>query len=37
MTIPSAVDTSAPVVAHHDVQIRAPLDSVWQLHIDVNA
>ena len=37
MTTPSAVDTSAPVVAHNDVQIRAPLESVWQLHIDVNA
>jgi uncharacterized membrane protein len=37
MTTPTAVDMSAPVVAHHTVEIKAPLDSLWQLHIDVNA
>jgi polyketide cyclase/dehydrase/lipid transport protein len=37
MTIPTAVDTSAPVVARHEVDIRAPLDRIWQLHIDVNS
>ncbi len=25
-----------PVLAHHEVVIRAPLDTVWQLHIAVN-
>ena len=36
MAIPTDVDRSAPVLAHHEVEIRAPLDAVWQLHIDVN-
>jgi hypothetical protein len=36
MDTPTDVDGSAPVLAHHDVFIRAPLDTVWQLHIDVN-
>ena len=36
MAIPTDVDRSAPVLAHHEVEIRAPLDTVWQLHIDVN-
>ena len=36
MAIPADVDRSAPVLAHHEVEIRAPLHTVWQLHIDVN-
>jgi uncharacterized protein YndB with AHSA1/START domain len=36
MATPTDVDKSAPVLAHHEVQIRAPLETVWQLHIDVN-
>ena len=36
MAIPTDVDRSAPVLAHHEVEIRASLDAVWQLHIDVN-
>ena len=36
MAIPTDVDRSAPVLARHEVEIRAPLDTVWQLHIDVN-
>ena len=36
MAIPTDVDRSAPVLAHHEVEIQAPLDTVWQLHIDVN-
>ena len=36
MDTPTDVDRSAPVLAHHEVEIRAPLDTVWQLHIDVN-
>ena len=37
MAVPTDVDRSAPVLAHHEVEINAPLDTVWQLHIDVNA
>jgi hypothetical protein len=37
MSIPTGIDRSAPVIAHHEVDIRAPLDTVWQLHVDVNA
>lgn len=37
MTVPSDVDRAAPVLAHHEADIEAPLDAVWQLHVDVNA
>jgi Polyketide cyclase / dehydrase and lipid transport len=37
VTTPTNVDTSAPVVARHEIDIKASLDSVWQLHIDVNS
>jgi hypothetical protein len=37
MNIPTAVDRSAPVIAHHEVDIQAPLDTVWRLHTDINA
>jgi hypothetical protein len=37
MTTPTAVDMSAPVVAHHVMDMKASLDSLWQLHIDVNS
>jgi hypothetical protein len=30
------IDHGAPVVAHHQVEIAAPLDVVWHLHTDVN-
>jgi uncharacterized membrane protein len=36
MTVPSDVDRAAPVLAHHEVDIGAPLDAVWQLHVDIN-
>lgn len=36
MATPTDVDKSAPILAHHEVEIRASLDTVWQLHIDVN-
>jgi hypothetical protein len=36
MDTPTDVDRSAPVLAHHEVEISAPLDTVWPLHIDVN-
>jgi hypothetical protein len=37
MSIPTGVDGDAPVRAHHETDINAPLDTVWQLHADVNA
>lgn len=37
MTVPTEVDRGAPVTAHHEIDIEAPLDTVWQLHVDVNA
>ena len=37
MATPIDVDRWAPVLAHHEVEIRAPLEKVWQLHIDVNS
>ena len=37
MSVPTDVDIDAPVRAHHETDIDAPLDTVWQLHTDVNA
>src|SRR5207247_6739240 len=37
MTVPSGIDSAAPVLAHHEVEIEATLDDVWRLHTDVNA
>jgi uncharacterized membrane protein len=37
MTVPAAIDRDAPVVAVHEIDIEAPLDTVWQLHVDVNS
>ena len=37
MTVPTDVDRAAPVIAFHEIDIDAPLDTVWQLHADVNA
>jgi hypothetical protein len=37
MTSPTAVDSSAPVLAQHEIEINVPLDTVWQLHVDVNS
>jgi hypothetical protein len=36
MNIPTGIDTNAPVIAHHEIDINAPLDTVWRLHTDVN-
>jgi uncharacterized protein YndB with AHSA1/START domain len=32
---PTEIDRSAPVVAHHELDIEAPLERVWGLHTDV--
>ena len=37
MPTPTTIDRDAPVVAHHETEIAAPLDAVWQLHVEVNA
>jgi hypothetical protein len=37
MTAPTTVDSSAPVLAHHEINIKAPLNTVWQLHVDVTS
>ena len=37
MTVPTGVDRSAPVIARHEIDIEAPVQTVWKLHLDVNA
>ncbi|MGD0928984.1 MAG: SRPBCC family protein [Streptosporangiaceae bacterium] len=37
MSIPTSVDSDAPVRAYHEIDINAPLDTVWRLHADVNS
>jgi uncharacterized membrane protein len=36
MSVPTGIDTGAPVRARHEIDINAPLGTVWQLHTDVN-
>jgi uncharacterized protein YndB with AHSA1/START domain len=36
MTNPTSVDETAPVIAHHEIDIMAPLEKVWALHVDVS-
>ena len=36
MTIPTDIDRDAPVIARHEIDINAPLETVWQLQTDVN-
>lgn len=35
MTTPTDIDRKAPVVAHHEIDIAAPLARVWDLHTKV--
>jgi hypothetical protein len=37
MTSPTGIDTDAPVRAHHETDINAPLETVWRLQTDVNS
>ena len=37
MNTPTDIDHAAPVVAHHEIDVNAPLEVVWGLHADVNA
>ena len=36
MSNPTGIDTTAPVVARHHIDIEAPLGTIWRLHTDVN-
>jgi uncharacterized protein YndB with AHSA1/START domain len=36
VTNPTSFDATAPVLAHHEIDIKAPLETVWALHVDVN-
>lgn len=33
---PTSVDAQAPVLASHAIDIQAPVEIVWALHVDVN-
>jgi hypothetical protein len=37
VTVPTDVDRAAPVIAVHEIDIEAPLDTVWPLHTDIGA
>src|SRR6476646_5718972 len=37
VSVPTDVDRAAPVIAVHEIDIEAPLDTVWRLHTDVSA
>ena len=37
MSIPTSIESDAPVRAHHEIDINAPLDTVWRLHAEVNS
>ena len=36
MTIPTDIDRTAPVIARHEIDINAPLETVWRLQTDVD-
>jgi hypothetical protein len=36
MAIPTGIDGDAPVIARHQIDINAPLDTVWRLQTDVS-
>ena len=36
-TRPTDIDRDAPVIANHEIDITAPLETVWSLHTRVNA
>ncbi|WP_328917636.1 MULTISPECIES: SRPBCC family protein [unclassified Streptomyces] len=33
--VPTSVDPAAPVLVRHEIDVRAPLETVWRLHADV--
>ena len=36
MNIPTGIDSDAPIRTRHEIDINAPLETVWRLHTDVN-
>ena len=36
MTTPTDIDRNAPVIAHHEIDIAAPLERAWELHTNVD-
>jgi len=36
MTTPADIDRDAPVIARHEIDINAPLETVWRLQTNVN-
>ena len=36
MTTPTDIDRDAPVIARHEIDIHAPLETVWRLQTNVN-
>lgn len=36
MAIPTGIDGNAPVITSHEIDINAPLQTVWRLQTDVN-
>jgi len=36
MAIPTGIDGNAPVIARHQIEINAPLGTVWRLQTNVN-
>jgi uncharacterized protein YndB with AHSA1/START domain len=36
MTTPTGIDHTAPVIAGHEIDINAPLETVWRLQTNVN-
>ena len=36
MSAPTGIDRTAPVIVHHEIDISAPLETVWRLQTDVN-
>ena len=37
MSVPVGIDVDAPVRAGHEIDINAPLETVWRLHADVSS
>ena len=37
MTIPTGIDGNAPVIVHHEIDINAPLETIWRLQTNVNS
>src|SRR5215471_17048357 len=36
MTTPTDIDRTAPVIVHHQIDINAPLETIWRLQTNVN-